>query len=422
MRRLLMTWIAGSIAVASPSAADNWPEFRGPTGQGIVPRGPLPIEWGTDKNVAWKQAIPGTGWSSPVVDAGRIYLTTSLTTTNRTGGELSLAALCLDAKTGKRLWQTDVFRHAADSIPRIHSKNSHASPTPIINGQRLYVHFGHLGTAALDLSGNVLWRNTALKYAPVHGSGGSPVLVGDMLVLSCDGADRQLVVALDAKTGDVRWKTDRRTAADKTFSFGTPLAIEFDGRPQIISPGSDVVNAYDPRTGREIWRVRYEGYSVIPRPVFGHGLAFVCTGYGSPRLIAIRPDGQGDVTESHVAWTLSRGAPLTPSPLLVGDELYLVSDLGVASCLDAKTGRVHWQRRLGGNFSSSPLFAAGNVYFQDEDGTTTVLQAGQQFAQVAQNSLEEPTLASHAAADGALFIRTKSRLYRIEAPASAADN
>jgi outer membrane protein assembly factor BamB len=411
---LLFTVTVGFWTVRT-AGAENWPEFRGPTGQGIVRDGALPIEWGKDKNVVWKQSIPGTGWSSPIVYEGRIYLTASVPTKDGAGSDQSLAALCLDAKTGKMLWEKEVFRQDGSTAPRIHRKNSHASPTPLTDGERLYVHFGHQGTACLDLTGKILWRNT-LKYEPVHGNGGTPILVDEALVFSCDGFDKQFVVALDRKTGKEIWRTDRKSESFKKFAFSTPLAIEVKGKKQVVSPGAGAVCAYDPATGKEIWRVQYEdGYSVIPRPVFGHGLVFVCTGFDFPSLLAIRPDGQGDVTKSHVAWSTSKRVALTPSLLLAGDELYMVSDLGMASCLDAKSGKVHWERRLGGNYSASPLLAAGKIYFQSEEGVGVVIKAGKQFEELARNTLEERTLASYAASNGVLFIRTEKQLYRIQA-------
>jgi outer membrane protein assembly factor BamB len=297
---------------------------------------------------------------------------------------------------------------------RIHSKNSHASPTPLIADRRVYVHFGHQGTACLDLDGKVLWRSASLSYPPVHGSGGSPILAGDALVFSCDGASDPFVVALDKNTGNVLWKTARNTTAKKTFSFSTPLLITVNGRQQVISPGSGMVGAFDPKTGQEIWRVRYgEGYSVIPRPVFGQGLAFIATGFDQPMVMAIRPGGQGDVTETHVAWTLKKSAPNTPSLVLAGEKLYMVSDGGIASCVDAKTGRVHWQERIGGNYSASPIHAGGRIYFQNEEGTGVVVKASEEFQKLASNTLSERTLASYAVADEALFIRTDKHLYKV---------
>jgi outer membrane protein assembly factor BamB len=409
MKRCLYALAALGAVLSGTAAGEDWPEFRGPTGQGLA-QGALPLEWGPAKNVAWKQPIPGSGWSSPVVVAGRVYLTSAVPAGKN--GDQSLQAICLDAKTGKTVWSKEVFRQDGTTAPRIHRKNSHASPTPIVAGGRLYVHFGHQGTACLDLDGNVLWKKT-VSYEPVHGNGGSPVLVDDLLVFSCDGAEGPFLIALEARTGKERWRTPRSNRAGRPFSFSTPLVITVKGKKQIVSPGSEIVAAYDPAGGKEIWRVRHGGYSVIPRPVFGHGLVFVSTSYNFPNLLAIRPDGKGDVTATHVRWRLKSGAPHTPSPLLVGDELYVVSDSGTARCLDARTGKQHWQGRVGNAFSASPLHAGGRIYFQAEDGVGVVVKAGKAFERLARNDLGERTLASYAAADGALFIRTASHLYRI---------
>jgi outer membrane protein assembly factor BamB len=395
-----------------PAQAENWPEFRGPTGQGHYTGKKLPVEWSTTKNVVWKTPIPGAGWSSPVIWEGRVYLTSAIPIED--SKDLSLSAICLDAGDGKVLWKTEALRQDGVKAPRIHSKNSHASPTPITDGQRLYVHFGHQGTACLDLAGKVLWRTTEHRYAPVHGNGGTPILVDDRVIFSADGGDKQLVIALNAATGKTVWKTDRKCEAFKKFSFSTPLLITVNEQKQIVSPASDAVTAYD-LDGKELWRAKYEGYSVIPRPVSGHGMVFFSTGYDRPSVIAVRVNGKGDVTDSHVAWTLTKGAPHAPSPLLVGDELYLVSDAGIASCLDARSGMVHWQERDTGNFSASPFYADGKIYLQSEDGVTTVLKAGKTFERLAENELNERTFASYAVADGAIYLRTETQLYRIQA-------
>ena len=315
-----------------------------------------------------------------------------------------------------------MFRPNGAKMPAYYDRGSYASPTPVTDGRHLYASFGHLGMAALDLEGKVLWRNTDLSFYPGFGSNGSsPVLLDDALILSCDGQDKQFVAALDRASGKkLLWKTLRSKTgaldAYKRYAFTTPLVIEVKGKKQIVSPGAGAVYAYDPKTGQELWRVHYgDGYSVVPRPVFGHGLVFVISGYDTPTLLAIRPDGQGDVTATHVAWTTRKGVPLIASPLLVGDELYLASTLGMASCLDAKTGKVHWQERLGGVYYASPLAADGKVYFQNEEGVGTVVKASTKFEVVAKNAIGEPTLASYAAADGALFLRTQNHLYRIEA-------
>jgi outer membrane protein assembly factor BamB len=414
MRSLAVLAVAVTLALAASAPGDDWPQFRGPTGQGLVAQGRLPVEWGPNKNVLWKQGIPGKGWSSPIIYQGRIYLTTAVPLGKAEESDQSLRALCLDAGKGKILWDKEVFRQDGDKAPPIHAKNSHASPSPVTDGKRLYVHFGHQGTACLDLKGKILWKNNRINYQPVHGNGGTPVLAGKALVFSCDGGDQRHVVALDRQSGKVLWKKKRSVAASLGFSFSTPLLITVKGRQQLVSPGSGMVGAYDPKTGEELWRVRYPGgYSVIPRPVYGQGLVFVCTGYTRPTLLAIRPDGKGDVTKTHVAWKTNKAMPHAPSPLLVGKELYTVSDAGVASCLDAKTGKVHWQKRLGGGYSASPIAADGKVYFLSEDGTGVVVMAGKEFKQLAKNVLGERTLSSYAAAGGALYIRTAKHLYKI---------
>jgi outer membrane protein assembly factor BamB len=410
-RLCVLLLLAATPAVAAPAPRDEWPEFRGPTGQGHTTATGLPIEWSAEKNVVWKQPVPGTGWSSPVVGRGRIYLTTALP---GPGSTPSLRTLCLDAGDGRVLWNTEVFTAAESREQTIHQKNSQASPTPILAGERLYVHFGHHGTACLDLAGQILWRNPDLGYASVHGNGGSPALVGDRLIFSADGSASPFVVALAARTGEVVWKVARTADAKQKFSFATPLLITVDGRPQLIAPGSGAVSALDPADGRELWRVRYGGgYSVVPRPVFAHGLLFIATGYNRADLLALRPDGEGDVTDSHLAWRTTKGAPLTPSVVVVGDELYAVNDAGIASCWDARTGTVHWQERLEGNYSASPIAADGKIYFLSEDGVGTVVRAARTFEKIATNKLGERTLASYAVADGALFIRTATQLYRL---------
>ncbi len=410
--RLGGTFLALALGTVISHAAD-WPEFRGPTGQGHANTTKLPSEWSATRNVAWKQPVPGRGWSSPSLSGGKIFLTSAVGEAD--GGPRGLRALCFDAKTGRQLWNTPLFEQDGRA-PRIHNKNSHASPTPLVADGRVYVHFGHQGTACLDLKGKVIWKNTSLNYPPVHGNGGSPILVGDKLVFSCDGGSDPFVVALNKKTGKVIWNTPRFTTAKKTFSFSTPLLITVAGKQQIISPGSGAVCALDPKDGKEVWRARYgEGYSVIPRPVLGHGMIFIGTGYDAPIVMAIRVDGTGDVTDSHVAWTMKKGAPNTPSLLLVGEELYMVSDGGIASCVEAKTGKVHWQERAGGNYSASPLYADGKVYFQNEEGIGVVVKAGKEFQKLASNDLGERTLASYAADDDAFFIRTEQHLYKIRA-------
>jgi len=389
--------------------AEEWPEFRGPTGQGHSTERNIPLEWSESRNIAWKTPLPGTGWSSPVVAGGKVWLTAAVK--DRNGG--SLRALAYDAATGHELVNTEVFR--VRSVDPLNPKNTRASPTPILDGDRVYVHFGADGTAALTTSGEIVWK-TKFDYQSQHGDGGSPALYGDLLILNCDGDDEAFVVAIEKQTGKTRWKTARRQPSAQAYS--TPLVIRTGDRDELISVGAYRAAAYDPATGREIWRVSYpvrfpDGFSNIMRPVYGAGLLFISGGFNIPSFIAVRPDGTGDVTRTHVAWTLMRGAPLTPSPLVVGTDLYLVNDSGIALCLDARSGERYWQQRLNGSYSASPVFADGRIYFLSEEGTATVIEPGHQFREVASNRLDGYTLASIAVSNGSIFIRSDTHLYRI---------
>jgi len=392
------------LLASSTVAAEDWPQFRGPTGQGHSTERGLPLEWSESRNVVWKSPVPGTGWSSPVIAGGRAWLTTAV--------DDSLRALAFDLATGRELVNVEVFR--ADRSASINRKNSRASPTPIVDGDRVYVHFGADGTAALTTSGEIVWRTT-LRYQSQHGGGGSPVLHDGLLIINCDGnPDEAFVVALDARTGKTQWKTARRSPAEQAYS--TPLVIRLGDRSAVVSVGAFRTAAYDTATGKEIWRVSYgDGFSNVPRPVYGHGLVYLSAGFHQPALLAVRTDGAGDVTKTHIAWTLQRGAPYTPSPLLVGDELYVVNDTGIATCVDAKTGVMRWQHRVGGNHSASPVYADGRIYFLSEEGVATVIAPGPAFQMLSTNRLDGGTLASMAISDGSIFIRTNSHLYRIGA-------
>jgi outer membrane protein assembly factor BamB len=391
--------------------AEEWPEFRGPTGQGHSAEHDIPIDWSESRNVLWKTQLTGAGWSSPVVAGGKVWLTAAVK--DRIGG--SLHALAYDVATGRELVNTEVFR--VRSVDPLNPKNTRASPTPILDGDRVYVHFGADGTAALTTNGEIVWK-TKFDYDSQHGDGGSPALYGDLLILNCDGDDVAFVVAIEKNTGKIRWRTARRQPSAQAYS--TPLVIRVGDRDEVISVGAYRAAAYDPATGREIWRVSYpvrfpDGFSNIMRPVYGAGLLFISGGFNIPSFIAVRPDGTGDVTRTHVAWTLMRGAPLTPSPLVVDGDLYLVNDSGIALCMDARTGETHWQRRLSGNYSASPVYADGRIYFLSEEGTATVIEPGHEFRELASNRLDGYTLASIAVSNGSIFIRSDTHLYRIGA-------
>jgi outer membrane protein assembly factor BamB len=394
------------------AAADDWPQFRGPAGQGVAPGADPPVEWSPQKNVAWKQPLPGVGWSSPVVSDGRVYVTCSITAND---GNPGLHLLSCDAATGRIEWTTEIFPLAGAPLRPGHEQSQPAGATPVIDGGRIHVYFGHHGAACVDRAGKIVWRNPRLLFDPAPANAGSPVIVGDRLVYLAEGALAPSIVALDKHTGKVLWRVRRKLPAKLKFSFGTPLAIAVGGRTQLIVPADGFVAALDPVDGREIWRVRHsENYAVSARPVFARGLLFVSAGYFRGELRAIRPYGAGDVTDSHVAWRAVKGAPITAGLVADGGELYAVNDAGVATCWEADTGRVVWQERLPGNYAASPVLAGGRIYLQNDTGAGTVLRAGREFALLATNELGEPAFASYAVAGRALFVRTAAHLYRIE--------
>jgi outer membrane protein assembly factor BamB len=405
--------ILASFAFSGMTAkAGDWPGFRGPTGQGVAPNEAWPLAWSETENITWKIPVPGLAWSSPAIVGDRIFLTTAVETNP---AEYALGATCLDRDSGEVIWHKDVFTQQGPV--QKHDKNSHASPTPLIEGDRLYIHFGPHGTACLSLEGEVIWQTNELQYEPRHGNGGSPAIAGDLLIICCDGMDQQFVVGVEKATGDIRWRTERNMNPAKGFSFSTPLIIDVNGEQQAVCPGSEAVFAYNPADGAEIWRVRYpEGYSVVPRPAYGAGLVFVCSGYNEATLYAIDPTGSGDVTDTHVRWSENRNIPLNPSPLITDSLLFVVSDNGIATCFDAATGEKHWQERIGGNFSSSPSLANGRIYFQDENGVCSVVAASAEYELLSTNALDpgERTFASFAFSDGAIFLRSEGHLHRID--------
>lgn len=399
-----------------PTDAADSPQFRGPGGQGHSDAKNLPLTWSETENIAWKVPIAGLGWSSPSIQGDQIWLTTAL------DDGKSLHAIALDRASGKTLHDVEVF--TLENPGGVHSKNSHASPTPLIEGDRVYVHYGAHGTACLKTDGTIVWKNQALKHDHRHGPGGSPVVFEDLLILNCDGSDIQFVVALDKATGEIRWQKKREHIhADRLsgksnvpMAYTTPLLVDVNGTIQLLSTGADSIVAYNPRTGDEYWWFRFDGYSNVLRPVVANGLVFISSGYDRPEFYAVRIDGSGDVTESHLAWNMKKAAPLNPSPLVVGEELYLVSDNGIATCVDAVTGEERWQERVGGNFSASPTLADGRIYLLDEDGATTVIAPGRKFELLATNKLDGRTLATPAMVDDTILLRTDTHLYRIEKP------
>lgn len=416
---LALSVVAGaSLAWSAPAGEGSWPEFRGPTRQGSSDATGLPVKWSATENIAWKADLPGRAWSSPVVGDGVVYLTNAVGAKDSTDPHdtFSLRVMALSATDGKVIWDREVFTIKDPHTFGIHGKNSYASPTPVLEGDRIYAHFGHFGTACLSTKGEVQWKNQQVTYSPVHGGGACPVLVDDLLIFPADAASNPFVVALDKRTGKMKWKTDRTAGAKKTFSFSTPLVIEVKGEKQLITPGSNVVSALNPKDGREIWKVSYEGYSVVPRPIYAQGLVFLSTGYDKPTGLAIRPDGKGDVTGTHVVWRMEKGAPLTPSMLAVGEDLFSVADNGIVSCFEAKTGKLFWQERVARATSASPLYADGKIYIQDELGNGYVIKASRQLELLSTNALGQKSLASYAVNGRQFLIRTQNALYCVGTP------
>lgn len=396
--------------LSASARSDYWPEFRGETAQGHAPAADVPLTWSADEAIRWRVPVAGKAWSSPVVADGRVFLSTA----EVTGERLSLQAHAYSLKDGTLIWKQEIFEKPDESM---HKKNSHASPTPVFAEGRLYVHFGHHGTAALDAgTGGILWKQSSLPYTPVHGTGGSPALWEDRLIFSCDGGEDPFVAALDKTSGEVLWKTFRKVEVQRPFSFSTPLLIEVDGSPQAVIPGSGAVISYDPRDGREIWRSHYgEGFSVVPRPLYHEGKIYVCSGFGVAHLYAIRPDGQGDVTGTHVVWKEEKQIPKESSPIIAEGLLFINDDKGILSCLDPETGEEYYRERLDGRggYSSSPVYAGGHLFFHNGEGVTTVVKPGKTFTEVARNELGEYGLSSFAVISDGFLVRTENSLIRI---------
>ncbi|MGL6074043.1 MAG: PQQ-binding-like beta-propeller repeat protein [Fimbriiglobus sp.] len=408
----LSAFFAVLCSLSSVANAADWPEFRGPNGVGVYNGKPLPMTWGPDKNVVWKQEIAGLGWSSPIAVQGKLYLTTAVPKDN----QYSLRAICLSQETGQVEWDKELFVEDTKEIPQPHKKNSHASPTPVSDGKHVWFHFGHMGTACLDLNGQVIWKKSEIAYHPVHGNGASPILVDDLLVFCCDGKEVSFLIGMEQKTGEIRWKTDRKNGANFKFSFATCQVIEHKGQRMIVSPASDYCHGYDPKTGQELWRVKYPmpGWSLICRPVYAHGLVYISTGYVNQHLLAFEPEGTGDIT-SKIAWSAKRNAPNTPTPIVVGDELYMISDSGFLTVLDAKSGKVHYAERLAGKaYSASPILHDGKLFITSEAGIGQVIAVGKEFKELAKSDMQAKTFATFVPVDGSLFIRTETAMFRVQ--------
>jgi outer membrane protein assembly factor BamB len=401
--------------------AENWPQFRGPGGTGHSDARGLPLSWSETRNVVWKTAIHDRGWSSPVIYGKQIWLTSA----NKDGRELFV--LCIDRDTGKIIRDWKLFDVAQPQF--VHPFNTPASPTPVIEEGRVYITFGSAGTACIDTrTFRVLWERRDIECNHFRGAGSSPILFRNLLLMHFDGSDRQFVMALDKTTGKTVWQTKRSIDfqdldrngklpddGDSRKAFSTPQVEQINGRWEMISLGAKAAYSYDPFTGKELWRVEERGqHSASTRPVIGHGMIFFPTGFATGQLFAVRTGGEGLITDTHVAWKVKRGVPNKPSILLVDDLIYMISDTGIAGCIDARSGALVWQQRIGGEYSASPVYADGRLWFFSEEGKATVLKPGRVFEQVAENRLDEGFLASPAIAGKAFYLRTRTHLYRIE--------
>ncbi len=404
-------------------AADNWPQFRGPDGTGHSDARDLPVNWSETQNIVWKTPIHDRGWSSPVIFGKQVWLTSA----SKDGKQLF--ALCLDKDTGKLIRDIKLFDVAQPQYA--HPFNTYASPTPVIEQGRVYITFGSPGTAAIDTKTfKVIWERRDFECNHFRGSGSSPIIFRDMLLMHFDGSDHQFVVALDKRTGKTIWRTERsidfqdldkngKPAAegDLRKAFSTPHVTQINGRWEMISLGAKAAYGYDPFTGKELWRVEERGqHSASTRPVLGHGMIFYPTGFSNGQLYAVRTGGNGLITDSHVAWRVKRGASNKPSILLIDDLIYMIGDTGIATCVEAKTGEIVWQQRIGGEYSASPVYADGKIWMFSEEGKTTVIKPGRTFEMLAENNLDEGFLASPAIAGKAFYLRTRTHLYRIEKP------
>lgn len=404
-----------SLVMPGGDAQKYWPFWRGPSGQGLVDGGSYPDTWSDTRNVMWRVPVPGRGHSSPVVWADRLFLTTA----SENGSSRSI--LCFRRADGKLLWERAVPQTAGAPAEQLYPKNSYASSSPTTDGRLVYAYFGSAGVMAVDFNGQIAWHTSLGTVTLYHGPGGSPFLYKDSLILYQEqrlmgpgtATGPGFLVAIDTATGRVRWRQERTPQP----GWGTPIVIRAGGRDELIISSSRRVEAFDPATGTPLWFAAGNMVEVIPTPAVGHGFVFAVSGRAGPTL-AIRPGGSGDVTATHVVWSAPKGSSFVPSPLLLGDYLYLVNDMvSVATCYRATTGEVIGQLRLGDamreGFSASPVAVGGKIFFTNDQGETFVLSPAPEFKLLHVNRVNEPTLASPALVDGRWYFRTAGHLMAI---------
>ena len=404
--------------------AQNWPQFRGLNGQGHSAETNLPLQWSANENIAWKTELPGQSWSSPIVWGDHLFVTTAM------DGGTSCRVIALDRKTGRILWNKEVFKQKTGHKE---GRNTYATPTPVTDGKRVYACFGDGSFAALDFAGRVIWINRDYLFYGQHGLGTALLLHDGLLIMARDGSsdgedkkigwqipwDKSYLLALETTTGKERWKAKRGLSR---ISHGTPTIWKApNGRAQIVSEAGDVLQGFDPKTGERLWTSEVIGEGKVPSVVLGEGLAFTSGGWGGKESIkAFRLGGTGDLKESNLVWEQRKGMPKVPSMIYVKPYLFAITDAGIATCMKADTGELLWQQRVGGNFSASPVTAEGRIYFVSDNGETTIIKAGPEFEVLAKNPLDETVQASPAISQGKIFIRTENHLFAIGKAASPA--
>lgn len=437
MRKLSSSLLLSALLTYSAVAdSKSWPQWRGPDASGHGYPGTYPTKWSAEENLAWMAKIPGRGHSSAVHENGHIWITTAIETpaseeekeerlkeneglsTVTVLSEVSLRAVKLDPKTGGILKNIEVIQKKQPQW--VHHLNSYASPSPVIEGNRLYLHFGAYGNACIDaVSGKIIWKNNQKELWVMHenGPGSSPIIWENLMIFHLDGSDKQSIVALFKDTGEIAWQSKRSGELKENpqlrKSYSTPIITNFNGQPILISCSADWVYGYNPRNGEELWKINYGtlGFSNVARPIVGHGMFYISTCFMKAEIHAYKYEG---LDKPKLAWKMIKGAPKMPSPILVDKQLYVMNDGGILTCVDAISGDVEWRERVGGEFSASPTYANGLLYFSDREGKTTVVKPGSELNIVAENKIDGTAhMASITPYENSFLLRSKKGLYRI---------
>jgi len=408
---LLLITVASCVVI---EANEQWSQFRGHYGNGIIKSTSAPINWSENTNIDWKTPIHDRGWSSPVIWNDQIWMTTATKDGNK------MYAICVNKLSGKI--EHDIHVFDVKSPQAITNENTYASPTPVVEEGRVYVHFGTYGTACISTKdGQILWKRRDLNCDHEIGAGpaSSPFIYNNFLIFNVDGRDVQYVIALNKETGETAWKTNRSVdfsdvQVNQRKAYGTPFIIPRGNTNQMVSIGAKGVYSYDPENGKELWKAEHRGWSIAPRPVYGEGLVFTMIDRDRPEMWAINPNGSGDITETHIEWKETKRMPPRASPIIIKGLLFVVDRNGYISCIEAKTGKSIWQKRMKGRFSASPILANNLIYFFNEDTVCTIIKPTRELEIVAENKLSDNKLMATPAFDeNSIYIRTEKKLTRI---------